>query len=127
MDRRSILTLLGGATLGYISVPHAAAQDNDRASQGHIAWVGEVLDRMDTIKPGMTRERLLTVFTTEGGLSTRDQQTYVSSDCPFFKVNVTFRPFNPTYDHEGRLDLFKDGRDTILTISQPYVAYSVMD
>jgi hypothetical protein len=127
MNRRSILTLLGRATFGHISIPHAFAQDSDRTSQAHIAWVGEVLDRMDTIKPGMTRERLLTVFTTEGGLSTRDQQTYVSSDCPLFKVNVTFRPFNPTYDHEGRLDLFKDERDTILTISQPYVVYSVMD
>ena len=122
MDRRSILALLGGATLGYVSIPHAAAQDGDRTLQAHIAWVGELLDRMDTIKPGMTRERLLTVFTTEGGLSTRVQQTYVSSECPLFKVDVTFRPFNPTYDREGRLDMFKDVRDTILTISRPYVA-----
>ncbi len=127
MDRRSILTLLGGVALGHISLPHAFAQDSDRTSQAHIAWVGAVLDRMDTIKPGMTREQLLTVFTTEGGLSTLVQRTYVSSDCPFFKVNVTFRPFNPTYDHEGRLSAFEDGRDTILTISQPYLAYSIMD
>jgi hypothetical protein len=82
---------------------------------------------MDTIKPGMTRARLLTALTTEGGLSTTDQRTYVSRDCPLFKVNVTFRPIHATYDTEGRMTAGEDGRDTILTISQPYVAYSVMD
>jgi hypothetical protein len=31
-----------------------------------------------TIKPGMTRKTLLSVFTTEGGLSTGLRRTYVS-------------------------------------------------
>jgi hypothetical protein len=82
---------------------------------------------MDTIKPGMTRERLLTVYTTEGGISTTEQRTYVSRDCPLFKVTVTFRPIAPTYDREGRMSAEENGQDTILTISQPYVAYAVMD
>jgi hypothetical protein len=34
---------------------------------------------------------LLKVFTTEGGLSTRFQHTYVYSECPYIKVNVRFK------------------------------------
>jgi hypothetical protein len=30
----------------------------DQASQNHVAWVTEVLKRMQTILPGMTREAL---------------------------------------------------------------------
>jgi hypothetical protein len=45
---------------------------------------------METIKTGMTRSTLLTVFTTEGGLSTVSHRTYVSRECPYFKVDVEF-------------------------------------
>jgi hypothetical protein len=45
---------------------------------------------METIKPGMTREELLKVFATEGGLSTGLNRTFVSRDCPYFKVDVEF-------------------------------------
>jgi hypothetical protein len=53
-----------------------------------MAWVAEVLKRMETIHPGMTRDALLTVFTTEGGLSNGLRRTFVSRDCPYFKVDV---------------------------------------
>jgi hypothetical protein len=39
----------------------------------------------------MTRETPLTVFTTEGGLSTGLVRTFVSRDCPYFKVDVEFQ------------------------------------
>jgi hypothetical protein len=79
IDRRSTLTLLlaGGTML--------RAQSPD-----HTAWVASVLKRMETIKTGMTRSTLLTVFTTEGGLSTVSHRTYVSRECPYFKVDVEF-------------------------------------
>jgi transposase InsO family protein len=44
------------------------------------------------IKPGMTREDVLRVFTTEGGLSFRTQQTYVLKGCPYIHVDVEFSP-----------------------------------
>jgi hypothetical protein len=40
----------------------------------------------------MTREDLLRVFITEGGLSTRTQQTYVLKVCPYIHVDVEFSP-----------------------------------
>ena len=64
----------------------------EQDSQTHIAWVTEALKRMQTIKSGMTRKTLLTVFTTEGGLLFDElKRTFVSQDCPFFKVDVEFR------------------------------------
>ena len=83
---------------------------------------------MQSIKPGMTRKDLLTVFTTEGGLSTGLQRTYGSRDCPFFKVDVVFEPVGRrSRDSEGRATLVQDERDIIVKISQPYLAWPVSD
>ena len=69
----------------------------------------------------MTRADLLKVFTTEGGLSTRQKQSYISQDCPYFKVRVTFKPVGPEGDGT-------DGRnDVILTVSKPYLEFSNLD
>ncbi len=91
------------------------------ATQNHIGWVIDVLKRMQTVTVGMTRADLLKVFTTQGGLSTRQAQSYVSQDCPYFKVSVTFKPVGPEGDGT-------DGRnDVILTISKPYLEFSILD
>ncbi len=50
----------------------------------------KVMEKMETIKVGDTRKSLLRVFTTEGGLSTALEHTYVSQDCPLFKIDVKF-------------------------------------
>ena len=55
-----------------------------------MSWVAEALKRIETIKPGMTSEDLFKVFTTEGGLSTGLRRTFVSRDCPYFKIDVQF-------------------------------------
>jgi hypothetical protein len=76
---------------------------------------------MGTINPGMTRERLLTVFTTEGGLSTRHHRTYVSRECPYFKVDVEFKAVGqPNWDEEG-------DQDVIVSMSKPYLQFSIAD
>jgi hypothetical protein len=41
---------------------------------------------------GRTRRELLAVFAEEGGLSTRQQRTYVHRRCVALKVQATFRP-----------------------------------
>ena len=83
---------------------------------------------MQTIKPGMSREALLEVFTTEGGLSTALQRTFVSRDCPYFKVDVEFKAVGRAdRDNQGRVTLIEDARDPIVKISRPYLAFSVAD
>lgn len=102
-------------------------QDQTELSRSHIAWVAAALNRMQTVKVGMTRGELLAVFTTEGGLSTDLQRTYVSKDCPLFKVDVEFEAVDRPRDSQGRVIRGEGSRDTIVRISRPYLASSVMD
>jgi len=68
----------------------AAAESPSSSQTEHAAWIGRVLEQMLTIKPGMTRSRLLEVFTTEGGIGTGLQRKFVSRECPYIKVDVRF-------------------------------------
>jgi len=93
-----------------------------------VAWVAEVLKLMQTINPGMTRKTLLTVFTTEGGLSTGLRRTFVSRDCPYFKVEVEFQAVGrPNRDENGRVTLVEANEDIILKVSTPYLQGSIKD
>jgi hypothetical protein len=83
---------------------------------------------MQTIKPGMTRKELLLVFTTEGGLSTPLRRTFVSRDCPYFKVDVEFEAVGrPSRDSDGRVTMVEGDQDRIIEISRPYLQFSVLD
>jgi hypothetical protein len=88
----------------------------------HTQWVASVLRWTYDIKPGMTRENLLRVYTEEGGLSTRTQRTYVLKGCPYIKVDVKFLPVGNVQD-----GLTQDPNDKIQEISKPYLDYSIMD
>lgn len=129
MQRRNAVLLLAGATLSGGSVLQTTSmQGQEQKSQAHIDWVTEVLKRMETIKPEMTRQALLKVFTTEGGLSTGLRRTFVSQDCPYFKVDVEFRAVGrPDRDSDGRVTLDEGEEDVILNVSRPYLQFSVMD
>ena len=70
----------------------------------------------------MKRQDLLKVFTTEGGLSTRFQRTYVYAECPYIKVNVRFKAASD----EGNV-VAEEPDDIIESISQPYLGWSAMD
>ena len=65
----------------------------------------------------MTRADLFKVFTTDGGLSSLALQTSVYRKCLYIKVDVKFS----TSDHE------EHENDRIISISQPYLAWSVAD
>jgi hypothetical protein len=94
---------------------------NDYARE-RTKWIAKVLRQIAKIEPGMKRQDLLKVFTTEGGLSTRSQRTYVYSECPYIKVNVRFKAAN-----NERNGVDEEPDDIIESISQPYLAWSVMD
>src|SRR5215471_1245560 len=119
---RFVVLLLLVITTGYsTSLPAAQARVQ---SQSHIEWVTETLLRMQTVKVGMTRNDLLKIFTTEGGLSTGLHRTFVSRDCRYFKVDVEFEAVGrPSRDRDGRVTLEEDGRDVIVKISKPYLEF----
>jgi hypothetical protein len=99
------------------SVPMSAVLTEERTK-----WIVKVLRQIGKIKPGMRRKDLLTVFTTEGGISTRTQRTYVHTECPYIKVTVRFKAVS---GESPGLD--EDPDDIIESVSQPYLAWSVMD
>ena len=127
MNRRQAICSLAGvaATVSRMNASGGTRSDSDAAN---VRWVQRVLERMSRVSTGMTRADLLEVFKTEGGLSTGLQRTYVSQDCPYFKVDVTFVAVGePERDKQGIVTLAEDSRDQIATISRPYIAFSVTD
>jgi len=124
-----LVVLLVGALIGGANAIQANSQAHQGQSpQDHVAWVAQALKRIQTIKPGTTREALLTVFTTEGGLYTGLQRTFVSRDCPFFKVDVEFQAVGRSNrDRNGRVTLVEGSQDIILKISRPYLQFSIVD
>jgi hypothetical protein len=58
----SLITLSSSTSL---PLTHSANQEP--SAQDHTARLLHTLERMETIKPGMTRAELLKVFRTEGG------------------------------------------------------------
>jgi hypothetical protein len=127
MHRRRALGLLATAIGVSVSSQAHAFADLESCPE-HVEWVAKVMEKMKTIKLGDTRKSLLRVFTTEGGLSTALQQTYVSQDCPYFKVDVKFRAIGrPERDSDGRGTSVETDDDIIIRLSRPYLAYSVLD
>ena len=124
-----LLTFLSIITISSsTSVRLTNAVSQDSCAQAYEDWVTSALVKMESIKPGMTREDLLRVFTTEGGLSTGLHRTFVSRDCPYFKVDVEFKAVGrPDRDNEGRGTLEEDSRDIIVKLSRPYLQFSVVD
>ena len=108
----------------------------------HLSWLARAIRQMEVIKPGMTRADLLTVFTTEGGVSNRARQAFVSRQCRYCKVDVSFElvgqpniqpsyciPMNsggPLCDPTVPIFMASD-QDRIVTVSRPYLQLTIMD
>ncbi len=97
-------------------------KDEPHPDVEHTQWVGSVLRWTEDIKPGMTREDLLKVYTEEGGVSNRTERTYGLKGVPYIKVDVEFLPVGNEKD-----GLTESPHDKILKISKPYLDYAVMD
>jgi hypothetical protein len=95
---------------------------SDALTQERTAWIAKVLRQIGEIKPGMHRQDLSKVFTTEGGRSNRFERTYVSIECPYIKVDVQFKPVKPESNA-----VIEDPEDVIESISRPYLQWSIMD
>lgn len=79
-----------------------------------------VLRQCEELHPGDTREKLLRTFTTEGGISTAAQRTYVHRHCPNIKVHVEFTLSAPNQNEE-------EPTDKIAKIPRPYLEDTIID
>ncbi|PYU77062.1 MAG: hypothetical protein DMG52_01850 [Acidobacteria bacterium] len=126
MIRRLFMLLLVSIIVvgGSASFRPVQSASSDPCKQDHAAWLTQVLGKMSTIKPGMTRWDVLHVFRaeegaprlfrTEGGPATGLRETFVSQDCPYFKIDVEFKPWS--------FDLHN--QDVIVNVSKPYVQFA---
>jgi hypothetical protein len=124
-----VLALLSIIAIGSsASFRPTQSASTEACAQDHEAWLTHVLEKMDTIKPGMTRMDLLKVFRTEGGLSTGLRRTFVSRDCPYCKVVVEFKAVaRADRDTPGFLGSPEDNRDIIVRVSKPYLQFAIGD
>jgi hypothetical protein len=129
LHRRTVLQLLAASTLSacHSAKGRGVPAQNEPVSS-HVDWVAQVLKRIQTIRVGMSRDDLMRVFTIEGGLSTGLNRTFVSQDCPYFKIDVTFRRASTQASGEHGMDEFAEfGNDIIESVSRPYLQFSIMD
>jgi len=98
------------------------AQSPSEIDLAHTKWIDSVMSSILTIKPGAARKDLLRVFKEEGGLSTRTRRTYVYKGCPYIKVDVKFAPLGNEDDEFTEMP-----EDKVITVSRPYLEYSVTD
>ncbi len=124
----SLLLFVGSALFGQQpgspvpTTPSITEESAVAANSPLTKSIAAVIEAVGSIKAGMTRADLLTVFTEEGGLSSRSQRTYVYRLCPYVKVDVEFTPITNPDDHLTELS-----NDKILKISGPYLQYSIAD
>ncbi len=99
-------------------------------TQDHEAWLAQVLEKMDSIKPGMTRAELLQIYQAEGGRrrglpSARLPRTFVSRDCPQFRIDVEFNSVaGPDDGNPSFATSVEDNRDIIVKMSKPYLQFA---
>ena len=124
MIRRLFVLLLVSIIVvgGSASFRPAHSASSDLCMQDHAAWLRQILEKMETIKPGMTRWDVLHVFRTEEGVRRfrmeaappgLRRETFISQDCHYFKIDVEFKEGIPA----------RNG-DVIVKVSKPYVQFA---
>ena len=117
MKRMSGIALLCVVAFGAMAQSNSTVTSSE-VERAHTKWIDSALRSIQTVKVGMARSELMTVFTTEGGLFTTSQRTYVYRQCPYIKVDVKF---SASSRHEEL------PTDKITEISRPYLDWSVSD
>lgn len=119
MTSRALSVIL----LVFLCAPASSQSDTD----GELTrLISDAIRETSAITVGMSRGDLMRVFTTEGGLSTRAQRTYVYRRCPYIKVDVEFE-VEHLRDSEGRVPRPEADDDLVKRISRPYLAWAVID
>src|ERR1700682_1085290 len=127
IQRLFVLLLLSIIVIGgSASFRPAQSANPEPCAQNHEAWLKQVSEKMETIKPGMTRWDLLKVLRTEGtprrtfrtmgGPPQVLRESFVSQDCPYLRIDVEFEPV------AGQDNV--PNQDVIVKVSKPYVEYA---
>jgi hypothetical protein len=126
IQRLFVLLLLSIIVIGgSASFRPAQSANPEPCAQNHEAWLKQVSEKMETIKPGMTRWDLLKVLRTEGsprrtfriggGPPQVLRESFVSQDCPYLKIDVEF---------ESVAGLDVPNKDVIVKVTKPYLQFA---
>jgi hypothetical protein len=105
------------------AIPQPCAPD-------HEAWLAQIFEKMESIKPGMTRAALLQIYRTEGGRRrglppARLPRTFVNRDGPQFRIDVEFKSVaEPDDVNPSFATSVEDNRDIIVKMSKPYLQFA---
>jgi len=128
IQRLFVLLLLSVIVIGgSASFRPTQSANPEPCAQNHEAWLKQVSEKMETIKPGMTRWDLLKVLRTEGtarrafrtGMGGPPQvlrESFVSQDCPYLRIDVEFVEFEA-----GAVP----NQDVIVRVSKPYLQFAI--
>ena len=125
IQRLFVLLLLSVIVIGgAASFRPTQSANAEPCAQNHEAWLKEVSEKMETVKPGMTRWDLLKVLRREGaprrtfriggGPSQVLRESFVSQDCPYLRIDVEL---------SGRDDDLPN-QDVIVRVSKPYLQFA---
>lgn len=101
-----------------ISISHS--QQPSSTDKEHAKWIASAIRAIGAIKPGTTRGEMKKILQEEGGISTRTHRTYVYKQCPLIKVSIVFDATDADPSTEKP-------QDKVVSISRPYLEYSIMD
>ena len=125
---KKAMIMFATSVCGLVLAVSALPAQSHPKLQEQTEWIAHSLKEMQAVKVGMTRADLLKVFTTEGGISTGLNRTYVYRKCRLIKVDVEFEPVGrPARDAEGRVTLIEANEDVIKKVSKPYLEWGVTD
>ena len=77
-------------------------------------WIADVISKIQSIQPGMTRADLIRLFDEDGG-TLRNQSQYALRECAYIKIIVNFQLPGAAAGNEGW------SHDRITTVSKPFL------
>jgi hypothetical protein len=114
--------------LAALLMPVHASDPVQNVNAQFTKEIEAALIEIQMIKLGQTRKELLKVFTTEGGLSGRTWNHYVYRKCLYIKVDIRFEKVDSAKNGLAIPDdIYPYPDDKIISISKPYLEFSIID
>jgi|SRR5580700_5218208 hypothetical protein len=125
IQRLFVLLLLFVIVIGgSASFRPTQSANPEPCAQNHEAWLKQVTEQMEAIKPGMTRWDVLKVLRTEGtprpklwiggGPPQILRESFFNQDCPYLKIDVEFESVAGPWSNQ----------DVIVKVSKPYLQFA---
>jgi hypothetical protein len=120
LDIKSMKSIAIIMTIAMMATSVVANDIKENTS--HAQWLTSCYEEILTIKPGMERKDLDSLFTPDGGISFRMAQTFLYKKANIIKIHVRFHMPDNT-----DLSAPYDPHDLIESVSYPFLEYPTGD